>query len=269
MSAAGQFTLTPGIGLEIVRQKFKSPDVEFSTDILSPGVQAEYGATDFLSVGGTFGYLASVTSADKCPSGYTCERTGTKGISDPSLYAKFRLHAGQGNFIAKLNYSFSIEDHKIESDGDSNAASGGNTLTASAGYEVGFNRNRIGFEIARDLMQTDRSVKDDGPPALDYKVGAGENTSFTGFYEIHVEKANVGGYLSYLIADKTEDNLSGSMQKNDDRYSIVKLQFYAAIHFDRFDLLPTAGYSVVNYASASNLDYMISQNVGCGFRFMF
>lgn len=246
-AAGGVFEVTPTIALKTAKVDYKDPSDNDSDSVEVPlTVKGEYGFSDLFSVGAILGVGAGVTNYDDCSS--SCDDRH-RGLYDPVLTANFRIPLGVGAVRFGTDLSFSLGDHKIEADGDSNLASGGTVLTPYAGYEAILGSHGFGGKLRHQAVRTDRnySVEQSSGGTNKYKIKDGEQTYLDLFYEYSFPKiVAIGTALEFTHSAESK---SGST-KNNDKYNAVDVNVYVPLRFNsKITLVPSLSFGSINNKS--------------------
>lgn len=268
----GALELSPSIGVSSTRFEIKNTNIEGNSSSLPVGLEVEYGFNDFFSLGADVGYSMSSMRWENCGAPYICESSKSKGMVDPSLAAKLRLPVGEGAIRLNLNYSFSLEDSKTESDGDSNNASGGSTLTAGLGYEHRIGPNIFGGIISMEVYQSERTHKDEEPPTTGTeKIEGGETMALGAFYQRRLPSNHAFGVaVAYTITDETKSKSAGVTTDNNNKFEALALHGYMQLRMnDRLTLIPSLMVGTVDMPSRSDAEDVTATNITGTARFTF
>jgi len=267
----GKFELTPGMLFESVRYEFKSNTNEPTIFRLPLFVKAEYGFSDMFSLSAVLAYAVGGTSYTECTT--TCpDSKKSSGLMDPIVSANLRFPIGAGALRAGLDFSFSTEDSKTESDGDYNNASGGSTLAPYVGYEITFGRNILGGRLSHELVKSDRTHKDQrGTPSTE-KISGGQDTFVNVFYEFNFPRiVSLGAAIEHQKSPTTKSSTNGGPKTSDkNELSITKFKFYVPLEFnERVTLVPALAVGPYRYKNATSLESATYTSVGVYSRFTF
>lgn len=164
-------------------------------------------------------------------------KTESIGLRDIEVRLKGRQAVGEG-----LRYGgalkFSPRAAEVDSDGDSNQFSGGNSVTPYVGYQWAQEKAFIGVQFSRDFQLGKAELEDESSGTmLEYKLEGGEITSFDVFYEaVLTERVSLGAVLELV---KQEDiKISGASTGTLDGKSGSGLVIYVPVTLGNGVLTP-------------------------------
>lgn len=112
-----------------------------------------HALTDRLSLQASIGYSSSENESTGSPT------TEVKGISDPSVAAKFRLIDEEFRMDLLVGALISIGDDEVDSSGDSNNLQGGHDI--SVGTQIGAKKDNFQWALLGQITHNFESTTDD------------------------------------------------------------------------------------------------------------
>jgi hypothetical protein len=279
---AHKFDVTPQIGIGSSVTRYSQNNLKRYELSFPFGVQGEWGINQMFSIGLDLNYWAAGRTYkcdNNCP-----DNTHSGGLMDPTLQFKGRNGIGSGTIRYGADLSVALEKSKIDSSGDSNAASGGTTLAPWIAYEHLLGRGFIGGKIQYDLYKGDRKVQNDTvagsakiDPANDAPSAAstdsnGQNLALNVFYEMKFKtKYTAGVNVNYLYHSETRSSVNGaSSVPLRDQASSTGLKLYGTVQFtERIALLPAIMAEAVRYSNSNVVDGAVMIGAGAAGRFTF
>ena len=168
-------------------------------------------------------------------------------MADLTIYLKGRNELGFGSIHYGLNVSFPLEHHRTNAENDSNAASGGTTVTPYAGYEASLGRHTFGAKVGYDVYKSDRHY--DSAFAGVYARSGGQAFDGALFYEFAMNHWVTFGVTATLnVAQGTSTTFPGESASDDHNGTTsTGLMLYVPYHpTDNITLiasLPAGGYT--------------------------
>lgn len=138
-------------------------------------------------------------------------KTESSGFRDIEIHLKGRQAVGQG-----LHYGgtlkFSPRKSEVDSDGDSNQFSGGNTLSPYVGYQWVLEKSFTGLQLSRDFQLGKAKVEDESTGTKqEFELDGGEITTLDVFYEaVLSEKVSLGVVLEWAKQEDIKISGAGS-----------------------------------------------------------
>jgi hypothetical protein len=267
-TAASTFELTPQLEYDSITLKLKSTTLD-KAEIVGPisSVMGEYGLNDMFSVG----LLLAYQSFDQkySPSGLV-QDVHQKGLKDPDLFLNGRVAAGPGSFRFGTHLSFSLEDSKTDSSGDSNAATGGTALTPFVGYEAYFGPHTVGARMTYTVYKGDRKQSDSSSGTqVNSTISGGETLTTQVFYEYLMEQVTLGvaAELNNIKGAKITSNGTSQDSSGSSGYSLA---VYAPWQLaPNVTLLPRFNYGAFTAFDRTNIDSISAWGIQIGARFAF
>lgn len=269
MASGGKFEFTPSLEVGSYVQKYDltySNGVDKTTDhYYLYGVRAEYGFSDMISAGFLLRYASHNIAY---PSG-AANRTAN-GLVNPDIYVNAKNAIGPGTLRYGAHFLWSMSKHYIDSQGDSNADSGGSTLNLFAGYELPIMSSMVvGLQAAYDIWQDDRQFHNETFPSFlqDNKVKNGGWWNLRAFFEYTMDPVLYGIELNYVNHAQSKINFaSGALPDTDvhDNGSAIAADLYGNWKIAKdTSLLPTIGFDTTDH----NIGYLpgvVGANSGVG-----
>lgn len=245
----GKFEVTPALGIAKGTYSQRATTYNNEQSKMPITVSGEYGICPTMAAGLTLG-TDSQKVHDTTPASVDTKQTG---MLDPVLFFKGRYDLGAGWLRYGANLVLGFQKHVNKSNGDSNLASGGMTLTPWAGWEMAAGPGTFGARLMFDLYKGEASGSDESTtPATDYKTTGGGAFGLTAFYEMPMGMWDIGGALTYKSMATTKNKVAGVSTSSDDGATNIMLEVYAPVHVnDMITVLPTLHYTTVNFTSSS------------------
>lgn len=252
------FMVQPQIGLGGIAVKYNDTNTGYknlkaTSAALPVGVAGEYGINQMLAIGLELIYSSNKTTFD-CDSPLPCPKDKkASGLHDPAINIKLRNQIGAGTLRYGLRAAIALEKSKIDSDGNSNAASGGSSVTPFVGYELPLGPGFIGAQASYDLYKGDRKTKTDGV-TNETKTTGGETLEVSAFYEANVGIMTYGGALVFDSRAESKDAVGSAAPKgNKNAYTAYTLHFYTPAHLTpTITILPTVDLGGISYTSSGS-----------------
>ena len=213
---ATQHQVTPELTYISDKTEFTGASSETTNQTLN--VRYEYGINEMLSTGAQIGYLTGETET----AGTAADQTG---MTDITLFVK-----GQNSWVDSqsfhygANFGWSPGDATVDTTGETNAMTGGMSLTPYAGYLWMVGKGVAGVNLSTQVDIGDRTI-DDEANTDKTKATGGNDTTLTGLYEHPMEWGLVGTSLSY-IATNTTENETGAVTSETTGGNFWRLRVY-------------------------------------------
>lgn len=170
----------------------------------------ERGLTDAFSTGLTVGYLSGTTEAASATATTSKKETG---LTDLDIFFKGESAFTEGS---SLHYGVSLiaglENHKIDSSGDANAATGAMFVAPYVGYQWAVGAGATGVSLSTELL---KSAKTENAGTTS-TVEDGNATRLAGFYEMKMDSTMIdfeGRYTT--ISDKKNKDANTTTEMPD------------------------------------------------------
>lgn len=271
---AGKFELTPGLvyGNVSASSKNGGPSVAAVTTPFS--VEGEYGVNSMFSVGLTLSYASTSNKINNCPA---CTNTSTtsKGLSNPDINIVGRYPLGSGTLRFGGDLELTMTDATTDSSGNSNADSGGMTLTPFVGYEMPMGPGLLGVKVAYDLYKGDRksdvTATDGSGTVTNETISGGNSQTYSVFYEAKVAPTfTLGAALLYTSDPGTVTKTSSASASGNDNTSSIGIQPYLTAQVaDNVAILGTLIYDTITVPSSASTGNETVYGVGVGARIAF
>ena len=270
------FEITPSFAFSSIKGSVRSGTVgtgiattDYTTSGYGLAIMPEYGISDNFSVGMILAYENLKNSYSTSIGGLVITpfsaNTTTSGLEDPEVFMNARVPAGPGLFHFATKLSAALSHAKVDSSGNTNAASGGVTGTPQLGYEFHAGPSTIGLQAQYDIFQSDRTLEDTGTGTASLSKG-GQKFASALFYEFNFEPSVVGISFQYAhSASTTSISSAGISTTNDDATSIISGTLYGVAAVTQWlALLPEFNYGKIN---GTNLGNNSAWGLGLGARF--
>jgi len=242
----GRFEVTPTVQHLRMRAESSAAQAPLTgVDITATNfeIKSEYGINSMLSAGLILGH--SNAKNQPTPSNTFKSRT-SKGLNDPDFFLNGALPMGPGTFHFGTHFTYSISKSKIDVDGNSNAASGGWSLTPYAGYDFHAGPNIFGIHMSYDLAQGNRKVVDKySTPGSEINStdSGGQALTANYFYEYQRQMVTFGAALEVVTQRTSDRETNGVSTDQHDPLTTAQLNLYAPLRFTpNFTFIPTASY---------------------------
>jgi hypothetical protein len=189
-------------------------DVDFDGDISGYGFRQEFGysLTDrfMLQIGADYQNVRSSSEVTVAGLGEFESKNTTKGLSDPSIIARFR--ALDEDFLFDLYGGMVIGTGDSETDGDkANNKQGGNSLIL--GTEFGAKQDNLqyafNFQLKHNFEATNKDKDEDG--SLTTKADAHNEIQFGASIQPRLtENLFLSGFATVSFTDEYDDNQEGT-----------------------------------------------------------
>jgi hypothetical protein len=208
------------------------------------GLQYEHGLNEMLSLGGKISYDSLKNSTTGSSD------TDRTGLEDIDLFLKGNMAAGPGTFRFKVDLTVTPEDSKTKSNGDTNAASGGNNLAPMVAYELPMGPGIGGAYLSTEVDIGKGKTTVSGGSSDKFK--GGNSTIFGLFYENPLDAGNmIGGNLEYeTVSDSTFDTAG----TQDNLSKTITLSVYSKHAVGSGFLLPRLSYATSSDDKIQGLD---------------
>lgn len=243
-TAAGIFEITPE--LVYLSANIKSDSVKKAESDIAEGLVAEYGLSPMLSLG-----LAATLADDKLHSDNGAKDVKSSGLGDLDLFLNGRAPTASGSFRFGAHVFISPDSQKkVDTAGDLNAASGGETLTPFVGYEFTSDRMTYGARVKYDVYKTKAKFREeDTSPIATGKMKDGNELKTSVFAEADLNPVTLGASFSVVNEKKAVLELDpnpsfSSTAEYSPATSRWELNLYAAYTPETWvTILPTIGYA--------------------------
>jgi hypothetical protein len=265
---ASTFELEPQLALRDNVQNYTSGAKIEQTGALI-GVKAEYGFNDTLSAGLLLGYAS--LSGKISGGSISVSGADSKGLNDPSLFLNARFNAGPGSIRFGTSLSFSLEKSKIDSNLNSNPATGGTALDPFVGYEMYFDKNTFGARVAYGFLLSNQKRTDSQSGVDVDETISGVNSLHTSlFYERAIDNVTLGFAFDLINNSKTTIKVDSTGSSSDGSPTTYwDLDVYVPIRLtSNLTLLPETIYQTGS-ALPSTISSFNSLTIQCGARFAF
>ncbi len=252
-TTGGHFELTPALGIYASTIRYKNSSDKTQQSFLPITVKGEYGFSDLFSLSAKLGVGLGVVN-NTCPNS-TCDDTVLRGAMDPVLSANFRIPTGIMALRFGADLSTSLGNHKIESNGDTNVASGGTSLTPNFGMDFSLPNMVMGFQLKYDLYRGDRTNERPGRTPSETKDKKANRLGLAAFYEYNFPRiVSIGSALEYLNQAASETESTGVTTKNKDALDHFNLNVYVPLRFTpRVTLVPAVWLGATQRDSSSTV----------------
>lgn len=253
------FMVQPQIGMGALVTKFNDTNsgyknLKSTTASFPVGVSGEYGINQMLAIGLDLIYSSAKRTYD-CDSPLPCPKDKKiSGLEDPAINIKLRNQIGAGTLRYGLQANIGIEKSKVDKDGNTNAASGGSSVTPFVGYELPLGPGFIGARASYELYKGDRKTKFDGE-SDETKTTGGQLVEVSAFYEANVGIMTYGGALVFdSKAESKSADGSEAATGNKDAYTQYTVHFYTPAHLTpTITILPTLDLGGISYTSSDSV----------------
>ena len=248
---SGKFEVTPTLGLyekmDITARTAGASGSERTSMPIT--VKGEYGINEMFSAGILLG-TDSISTKSKAAGAVAQKSTG---MFDPVLFFHGRYNLGMGWLKYGADLSVGFQKGETKANGDTNNATGGNTLTPFAGWEMAAGPGTFGAKLMFDLYKGEGSNEDKSTtPSTTTKTSGGNRFGLAAFYEMGMGMWDLGGALSYHTAASTKSKVASVETTNDDDMSEILLQVYAPVHINEMiTILPELHYGMVTWSKAT------------------
>lgn len=226
-SAAGQSELTPRLGYKMstIRSKGNTQDIKVN-GLFNTGVAYEYGINEMMAVEAALNFASLETD--------TNPKVKQSGLQDPTVKLKATSAMGTWNLRYGAELGLGLEKSKIEASGNTNAASGGFSLTPYVGADANVGPGNLGGRLMY-AYKMDRKEEDNG---VEDTIKDGNEIGLSAFYEYMITDMLLGGSLNYRDIAESKNN-SGVAEV---KHSIMGVSLYSRIPMGTWALLPRLDY---------------------------
>lgn len=221
---AGKIEITPSLlyGKLTVAPKGGGGDNTTTGTIF--GVRGEYGINEMLSVGIK---LAHANLKNEYPAP-TASDTNS-GLGDVMFFVMGRVPAATGHFRFGADLGLALENRKIKNaNADTNATSGGMSLTPFVAYEINMAPSIFGVKFSHELRLGDAKLENNAvSPSQTYKSNGGNDTELSLFFEHDIAPARLGVALEIEASARNEwKNDAGTVVSSSSPLTNAGLRFY-------------------------------------------
>lgn len=205
-------SISAKIGAASVDVKDSGPTLNFNY---------ERGINDMFAAGITLGYKQGSSEM----TGAMTSDNDENGLTDVALTFK-----GQNSFVqdSSLHYGaylkMSTGNRTVDADGNYNAMSGGHSLTPFVGYQWLWNSNVIGVKYTQTIWGSERTTE--GPGGSEAKEEGGGLSELKAFYEMPMDKWNLGFSAQYRANSPVEDTTTSTKTRLYDAIQTAGVTFY-------------------------------------------
>jgi len=257
-ASAGKQDVTPRLTIATTETEFDSGSkTEASANVLS--AEYEYGWMEGLSVGGALAYTASGDYDNGTSDG------DVSGLNNLEAFVKASLPAGPGALKYGAALSLSLEDSEFESNGDTNAATGGHDLEPYVGYEMSSGSCTYGAKLALEVGLTDRTIKDTVGTTADHS--GKEDTTISLFYEHKFsEDMLLGASLDWVTTSDSKNEDTGTKTESLSPTQVISV--YLPVKLGGGTLLPAIAYGITtdDKVGANDVDSYSALALTVGYR---
>lgn len=221
---AGKMEITPSLLYGKLTVEPKGGGGDTSTAGMILGVRGSYGVNEMLSVGVQLTH-ANLKNEYPAP---TASDTSS-GLGDVLLFLMGRVPVGAGHFRFGADLGIALEDKEIKNaNADTNASSGGMSLTPFVAYEINMAPSIFGVKFSHELRLGDARLENKAvTPAQTYKSNGGNDTRLALFFEHDMAPARLGLALEIEASARNEwKNDAGTVVSSTSPLTNAGLRFY-------------------------------------------
>lgn len=236
-AAQGEIEVTPHFDYQMVTANDRTGGGKTKVNGFRLGVEGEYGIAGSMSAGVDVSYVNQTNKTEPATTD-----TDTTGLDDVDLFVRGSNAMGSGRLTYGTTLGLSLGDSETETNGDSNAQSGGMSLTPYVGYEMAAGPGLWGAQVRYNWLGERTSTSG----GTETKTEGGSGFGVATFYEYDWSAENsIGASLAYDMSGETE---SGGT-KNDDNSNMLTLSIYAPMKVaDKMELIPRLDWSSLSFS---------------------
>ncbi len=192
---------TPGV--EYTSSTTKIKGVSNAQKLTGPTLNLTYerGITEDFAAGLTVGYANQSVEA----AGSTKSQTSS-GLTDLNIFAKGAMAFTEGSSAHYgVNLVAALENQKVETSGDTNAATGGMYISPYIGYQWAVGAGAVGTRLSTELLKTAKSERNNVTTTTE----EGTTTQLTGFYEMKMDTTKIDFEARYTLNADKKDKETG------------------------------------------------------------
>lgn len=221
---AGHLEITPALTYSLIKYTFDSTASVDTAETTATylGAEVEYGLNSMFSVEVDLRYQNATTEFE--PGG---GKSKSKGLLDPAFKLNGMTRVGPGLLRFGAELDIAIEDDETDVSNDSNAASGGHTLTPLIGYEFATGTAIFGGALTYDIYKGDRSIKDDGSTPSKTTGKDGRVMILAAFGEFMMNSTTrLGGMIQHISSEETKTESNGVTRSNNNATTALTFSGY-------------------------------------------
>lgn len=249
-SEAGKSDLTPKIGYRMLTRKAEGSTSEIKWNGLwNTGASYEYGINEMFAIEGAL-YYASLET-DQTP------KTKTSGLQNPEVTLKGMSPMEGGHLHYGATFSLGLEKLKVETNGDTNASTGGHALMPYIGADMNVGGGIVGGRLSYEYKM-ERTIDFMGTEG---KQKEGHELGLNAFYEHFFADMLIGGSVNYVSHGATKNDAGAEVEESG---SMTGISLYSRMPMGTWALIPRLDYdfSKSHYSKYDDMNLSVAARFG-------